>query len=236
MPGRRPWVTSLFAVVLGFVGFALMYSAESTDDYSGWPPVIAAVQLLWLWLVDLRGRSQGDQTRMSLPAQITALVVIVPAGSVISAVTLGAALDIADKAGLPDRWSNIMGALWLGLLLFVWPEVLGLLALRVSRRRTPRAAVRAMLSWLTLFSFPAVGLSWVAYEMARDSPQLLVRLGGLELAFGRARDNPHSLTLLGALIVLAWTTLPWLELYLSERGRDRDAGDAQATRAPDTRP
>jgi hypothetical protein len=206
MPGRRrPWVTSLLALVLGPVGFVLMLSAEAIEDYSAWSLVIAAVQLLWLWLVDLRGPDQGDQTRMFLMARITAAFVIALAAGVISAALLMTFLEFAARAGMPDDWFRTAEPLALVVLPIVLPLVWGLLAWRVSKRRTPRAAVRAMLGWLTVFSLLAVGLAWVAYDMARDSHEFLALL-------------LPTLALSGALIVLAWTALPWLELYLTRAG------------------
>lgn len=220
---RRPWATSLLALVLGLVGFALMFMADATDDYSGWPLVVAAAQLPWLWIVDLRGRGHDDQAhaRMSRAARITASISIGLAGGVSSAAQIAGALELIEAAGVASGWVALAGPVAL-MALPLLPLFWGARAWRVSKTRTSRTAVRAMLGSLTLFSLPAVGLAWAAHRMTRDSHELL---GGV-LAW---------LALVGALVVLAWTTLPWLELYLSARGSHGDAGAAQTARAPETR-
>lgn len=215
---RRPWVTSSLALVLGVVGFGLMFTSDATDDYSGWPLVITATQLLWLWTVDLEGRAQAHDPasrRMSITARITASLLLALAGGVISAAPLYALVDMAALAAIPDGWDALLAGVVLATLPIAslcW----GLWAWLVSKRRAPRAAARSMLALVTLFSLPALGLGWIAHRMSRHSDEML---GGLLSWFA----------LVGALVVLAWTSVPWLELYLSGRARARDAGAAQTT-------
>jgi hypothetical protein len=219
MSGRRPWVTSLLALVLGLVGFGLMFMADSTDDFSGWPLVISALQLPWLWIVDLRGRARDadpGNERLSLAARVTATLVLGLAGGVITAGPFYAIIDLCVATGvLGDDGSLLLllASMALPVVALLW----GLRAWLVSRSRTPRLAVRSMLAPLTFFSLPATGVCWVAHEISRDSNGFLVGL-------------ISGLALVGALVVLAWTTLPWLELYLS--GRDTAAQPLSAIGSP----
>jgi hypothetical protein len=206
---RRPWVTTLLALVLGVAGFGLMFMTDATGDFSGWLLVIAAVQLPWLWIIDLRDRTRDADPasqRMSLAARITASLSIALAGGVISAGPFYAVFDAAESAGIRLGESAILsvaGLTLLPMLSLVW----GWRAWLVSKRQAPRRAVRSMLAALTLFSVPAVGVCWLAHAIARDGNGLLPGL-------------LSGLALVGALMVLAWTTVPWLELYLSGRRRN----------------
>jgi hypothetical protein len=214
---RRPWLTSSLALVLGLAGWGLMFMADATDDYSGWPLVISAAQLPWLWLVDLRaGDDDQASTRMSLAARITASLLLGVAGGVISAAALYAALDVAVMTAVPSGWHSML-ALAALLALLILTLAWGLRAWLVSKRRAPREAVRSMLAPLTVFSLPALGLGYVAFGMSRDTGIL----GALMSWFA----------LVGPVVVLAWTALPWLELLLSARSHARRASAAQATRA-----
>lgn len=199
---RRPWLTSSLALVLGLGGFGLMFMADATDDYSGWPLVISAAQLLWLWLVDLRARDDQASTRMSLAGRVTASILLGVAGGVISAAALYAVLDVAVMAAVPSGWHSML-ALHALLALLVLTLAWGVRAWLVSKRQAPRAAVRSMLAPLTVFSLPAAGLGYVASRVAGD----VGILGALMAWFA----------LVGPLVVLAWTALPWLELFLGER-------------------
>jgi len=197
---RRPWMTSLLALVLGLGGFGLMFMADSTDDYSGWPLVISAAQLPWLWIVDLRARVDDQaSTRMSLAARITASLLLGVAGGVISAAALFAVLDVAVMSAVPSGWHSMLALVAL-IALLVLTLAWGMRAWLVSKRRTPRAAVRSMLAPLSVFSLPALGLGYVAFHMSRD----VGILGALMSWFA----------LVGPVIVLAWTAIPWLELLL----------------------
>ncbi len=199
---RRPWLTSSLALVLGLTGFGLMFMADATDDYSGWPLVISAAQLPWLWLVDLRARDDQARTRMSLAARITASLLLGVAGGVISAAALYAVLDVVVMAAVPSGWHSML-ALHALLALLILTLAWGVRAWLVSKRQAPRAAVRSMLSPLSLFALPAAGLGYVASRMAGD----VGILGALMAWFA----------LVGPLVVLAWTAIPWLELLLGER-------------------
>jgi hypothetical protein len=208
---RRPWVTSLLALALGLVGFGLLFTTEATDDYCGWTVVVCALQLLWLWTVDLRGGDEDQASRrMSLASRISSTILIGLAGGVISAGPLYAVLDMAMNTGVSSDWDSILGLVVLVAplnLALVW----GVAAWLVSKRRTPRVAVRSLLAPLTAVSLFAAGLAYVAYRMTEHSRVFLVGLLSL-------------VALVGALAVLAWTAIPWLELLLSQRGRDRSAG------------
>ena len=195
-------MTSLLAVALGVAGFGLMFMADATDDYSGWPLVISAAQLPWLWLVDLRARDDQASTRMSLAARITASLLLGVTGGVISAAALFAVLDVAVMAALPSGWDSMLALVALIALLgltLAW----GARAWLVSKRHAPRAAVRSMLAPLSVFSLPALGLGYVAFRVSRDAGIL----GALMSWFA----------LIGPVVVLAWTAIPWLELLLGER-------------------
>jgi hypothetical protein len=204
MPGhRRPWLTSLLALVLGFGGFGLMFTASSTDDYSGWPLVISAAQLLWLWIIDLRGRDDDQASRrLSLPARVTASILLGVAGGVISAAALYAVFDVVVMGWVPSDWHSLLALLAL-LALLTLTLAWAARAWLVSKRQTPRLAVRSMLAPLTVFTLPALGLGYVASRMARD-----VGILGAVISW---------FALVGPLVVLAWTTIPWLELLLGAR-------------------
>lgn len=201
---RRPWLTSLLALVLGLAGFGLMFMADATDDYSGWPVVIAVAQLWWLWTVDLRGRHDDPASgRMPLAARITASILLGVAGGVILASAFFAALAMGLMTAIPGSWDAMLALLALITLLLStlgW----GLWAWLAGKRRTPRAAVRAMLAPLTLFALPAFGLGYAAFRMAPRGGSIL----GALLAW---------FALVGPLVVLGWTAIPWLELLLGER-------------------
>jgi hypothetical protein len=201
---RRPWLRSLLVLILGLAVFGLMFMADATDDYSGWPLVISAADLLWLWGVDLRGHDDGSaSTRMSLSARLTASILLGVAGGVLSASALYAVFCIGVIAAVPGDWDSMLALLALialVLLTLAW----GLGTWRVSKTRTPRVAVRSVLAPLTPVGLAAFGLSYVAVHRPARGGMILE---GMLLWFALAAP----------LVVLGWAVLPWLEVLLSER-------------------
>lgn len=204
---RRPWLTTSLALVLGPVAFGLMLMSEAAEDYSGWALVTAACQLLWLWTVDLRGDSERNQTRMPLAGRITATILVGCAGGLVCAGPIFSIFEMAVNARLTSHWDSFLGLSVLSALpsfTLAW----GVGAWMVTRQQAPRVAVRSLLAPLTILGLLSSGLGVVSGLMARDSDLFLAGLMPL-------------VALVGALVVLAWSTLPWLELLLSRRGRDR---------------
>ncbi|NVB43199.1 hypothetical protein G6O69_35575 [Pseudenhygromyxa sp. WMMC2535] len=197
---RRPWLASLLALALGALGFGLLLAFEATDDFCGWPPSVAAAQLAWLWIVDLRDpRAEG----LGKGARVLGALSLGCLGGVLSVGLIYSAFDalLATNPQAPTLPSGAGLAISLALFL-AW----GVAGWKLSGRRPARAAALAMLAPLTIVGLLAAGLGYLAMSVA-------------ETGTGMFAGLLSGLSLLGALIILGWTTVPWLELRLS--GRDQ---------------
>ena len=194
---RRPWSSSAAALVLGVLGFAVLFAGEGTDDYAGWAPVVTVLQLLWLWTVDLRSpvRRLDGVGRFMVTTFAACWVLVLLGGMGLAGVDAGVCVE-------PERtW--LATAMRGAALLLLIPAGLWVVGVwRNGGRHRPELVIAWFLGPLTVAALPILIACAIAHGDCGDSP---VFLAGIVV----------EAAMVGVAVVLAWTAIPWLELVSS---------------------
>lgn len=169
---------------VGALGFAILFQFDSSDDYAGWLPALALLQLIWWAAIERPGP-------LSRGRRVTACVI---STWLVSAAYGGVIVGVADTLADGEVGTSLLVAFAVVVASLVfWARRFW----RMLAEEPPRECERRLLLAVTIAAVVSFALDVATYSVAKDSGRMLAGLLPAMMA-------------VGAGLTLVWTGLPWL--------------------------